>query len=150
MALAAFRNAIFSLLLPFGTLLETTFPPLTFLLGASGSQEAQCLAVLNFLMASIPTSLIKASTVEKRILLMVGRSSTFKHLVSFQVEVDAFWGVFVDPFLRLWLDIVLANVTGMDEFIRHFPGLFIALIDFIYEGLHTTAKYNCSSGFQSD
>ena len=39
MALAAFRSAIFNRLLPLGTLLESTFPPLTLLFGASLSQE---------------------------------------------------------------------------------------------------------------
>jgi len=46
MALAAFLNAILSLLLPFETLPDNTFPPLTLLFGASLSQKAKCLAVL--------------------------------------------------------------------------------------------------------
>tara|TARA_R110002167_G_scaffold132109_2_gene316191 strand:+ start:934 stop:1107 length:174 start_codon:yes stop_codon:yes gene_type:complete len=54
MAFAAFRNAILSLLLPFPILLESTFPPLTLLFGASLSHEVKCLADLNFLMPHIP------------------------------------------------------------------------------------------------
>jgi hypothetical protein len=40
MAFAAFLNAIFNRLLPFGTLLESTFPPLILLFGANLSQLA--------------------------------------------------------------------------------------------------------------
>src|SRR4051794_1585229 len=47
-ALAALRNAIFNLLLPLGTLLLMMFPPIFLLLGASLSQEVNCLDVLNF------------------------------------------------------------------------------------------------------
>src|SRR5689334_4882928 len=63
-ALAALRNAIFNLLLPFGTLWLSTLPPLILLLGASLSQLANCFAVSNFLRPSSPTSLIILSTVE--------------------------------------------------------------------------------------
>ena len=64
MALAALRKAIFNLLLPFGILLDSTFPPLILLFGASLNHEANCFAVPNFLMPSNPTSLINDSTVE--------------------------------------------------------------------------------------
>ncbi len=47
-ALAAFRKAIFSLLLPLGILLLSTFPPLILLFGTSLSQLVNCLAVPNF------------------------------------------------------------------------------------------------------
>ena len=48
MALAAFRKAIFRRLLPLGTLLLSTLPPLILLLGASLSHEVKCLALSNF------------------------------------------------------------------------------------------------------
>jgi len=47
-AFAAFRSDIFKRLLPFGILLDSTFPPLILLFGASRSQEAKCFAVGNF------------------------------------------------------------------------------------------------------
>jgi hypothetical protein len=52
MELAAFRNAIFSRLLPFGNLLDKTFPPLILLFGDSLSHEAKCLALGNFFLFS--------------------------------------------------------------------------------------------------
>ena len=62
-ALAAFRNAIFSLLLPYGIRLESTRPPLILLLGASLNQEANFIAEENFLSPSWPISLMNVSTV---------------------------------------------------------------------------------------
>jgi hypothetical protein len=49
-------------LLPFGTLLLSTLPPLILLLGASLNQEVKCLAVSNFVNPSGPTSLIIVKT----------------------------------------------------------------------------------------
>jgi len=46
-AFEAFHNAIFNLLLHFGTLLESTFPPLTLFFGASVSHEANLTCVGN-------------------------------------------------------------------------------------------------------
>jgi len=48
-AFAAFRKAIFNLLLPLYILLLNTFPPLILLFGVSRSLAANCLAVPNFL-----------------------------------------------------------------------------------------------------
>src|SRR5450432_3583752 len=62
-AFAALRNAIFSRLLPLGTLLLNTLPPDILLLGASRSQLANCFAVENFLKPPRPTSLIIAKIV---------------------------------------------------------------------------------------
>src|SRR5665213_3670699 len=47
-ALAAFLNAILSLLLPLGTLWLNTLPPLILLLGSSLSQLANCFAYALF------------------------------------------------------------------------------------------------------
>src|SRR5438874_110372 len=63
-ALAALRSAILSLLLPLGIVLFNTLPPLILLFGARRSHDANCLPALNFFNPSIPTSLIKLSTVE--------------------------------------------------------------------------------------
>jgi ABC-type methionine transport system permease subunit len=51
MALAAFLNAIFNQLFPFGILLLSILPPLILLLGASLGQLANCFAV-SFYMVS--------------------------------------------------------------------------------------------------
>jgi hypothetical protein len=60
MALAVFRNAIFSRELPLGMWCESTFPPLILLLGASLSHAVNCLADGNFRIPSSPISLIIA------------------------------------------------------------------------------------------
>src|SRR5450432_1057014 len=57
-ALAAFLNAIFNLLLPFGTLLLNILPPLILLFGASLNHDVNCFDVSNFLNPSGPISLI--------------------------------------------------------------------------------------------
>lgn len=63
MALAAWRSAIFSLLLPLGTLLLNTFPPDILFLGARRNHETNSLDVLNFSNPLGPISLIILSTV---------------------------------------------------------------------------------------
>lgn len=62
MALAAFLNAIFNLLLSFGKGLDKTLPPLILVLGANLSQLVNCFALSNFLMPSNPTSIIKLNS----------------------------------------------------------------------------------------
>src|SRR5215471_11078588 len=58
MAFAAFLSAIFSRLLPLGTLLLIILPPVFLLLGASLSQLVNRLDVSNFLNPSGPISLM--------------------------------------------------------------------------------------------
>jgi hypothetical protein len=76
-ALAAFFNAIFNLLLPFAILLLNTFPPLTLLFGASRSHDANCFPAPNFFNPSnqLHSSALTPWSVSTQIILLLIVSS---------------------------------------------------------------------------
>lgn len=93
-ALAAFRRAIFNLMLSFCIFLEIILPPVFLLSGDSLRKDVNCLAFWHFLIPSSPTSLIRVRRVEKLKPSVANKSTLSKYWYPIRFR-SRFLGVFL-------------------------------------------------------